>query len=101
MGSENILKREFFCSQAVDPLVSAATEEENKSGSHKAYIALGSNMSDRQSLIELACREMDRRGVYVRRTSSLYETKPMYYQDQNLFLNGVCEVSRDLNFSNL
>ena len=56
------------------------------------YIALGSNMGDRICNIEDACEEMRRRGINILRTSNLYETEPMYYEDQNRFLNGVCEV---------
>jgi len=57
-----------------------------------AYIALGSNMGDRVAEIEKACRLMDERGIAVKRTSSLYETEPMYVTDQDRFLNGACEV---------
>lgn len=60
-----------------------------------AYIALGSNLGDRVAEIERACNEMDRRGIKVKRTSSLWETKPMYVEDQARFLNGACEVSDD------
>lgn len=59
----------------------------------KAYIALGSNLGDRIAEIERACREMDTRGIRVTRTSSLWETEPMYFADQDRFVNGVCEVS--------
>lgn len=59
----------------------------------KAYIALGSNLGDRVAEIEKACSEMDRRGIRVTRTSSLWETEPMYVLDQDAFLNGACEVS--------
>ena len=62
-------------------------------GSHVVYIALGSNLGDRFKTIENACREMDAQGIRVTRTSSLYETQPMYINDQALFINGVCEVS--------
>ena len=62
------------------------------SDSHRAYIALGSNLGDRVGMIEKACREMDRVGIRVLRTSCLYETEPMYVLDQQSFLNGVCEV---------
>lgn len=58
-----------------------------------AYIALGSNLGDRVAEIEKACNEMDRRGIRVKRTSSLWETEPMYIRDQGRFLNGACEVS--------
>lgn len=60
----------------------------------KAYIALGSNLGDRVAEIESACREMDARGVKVKRTSSLWETEPMYVTDQDRFLNGACEVPK-------
>ena len=62
-------------------------------GSHRVYIALGSNVGDRVKFIERACREMSTRGINITRTSSLYETKPMYVEDQAAFINGVCEVS--------
>lgn len=35
---------------------------------------------------------MDERGIKVKRTSSLWETEPMYVKDQDLFMNGACEV---------
>jgi 2-amino-4-hydroxy-6-hydroxymethyldihydropteridine diphosphokinase/dihydropteroate synthase len=57
-----------------------------------AYIALGSNLGDRVAMIERACREMDGRGIKVKRTSSLWETEPMYVLDQDRFVNGACEV---------
>lgn len=64
-----------------------------------AYIALGSNLGDRVAEIERACNEMDRRGIKVKRTSSLWETEPMYVKDQDRFVNGACEVSASLNLA--
>ncbi len=61
---------------------------------HKAYIALGSNLGNRVEEIELACNEMTSRGIKVRRTSSLWETEPMYVLDQDRFLNAACEVCK-------
>lgn len=61
-------------------------------GPHRAFIALGSNLGDRVEMIEKACLEMDRAGIKVKRTSSLFETTPMYVLDQGTFMNGVCEV---------
>ncbi len=58
-----------------------------------AYIALGSNLGDRIGWIEKACNEMDARGIRVKKTSSLWETEPMYVLDQDRFVNGACEVS--------
>jgi dihydroneopterin aldolase/2-amino-4-hydroxy-6-hydroxymethyldihydropteridine diphosphokinase/dihydropteroate synthase len=63
---------------------------------HIAYIALGSNMGNRQAhiadalhLLGKVCRILD--------TSFLYESAPMYVQDQDLFLNGACKVSTTLS----
>ena len=50
-------------------------------------------MGDRISMIETACRLMEQRGIHIQRTSSLFETAPMYVTEQGEFVNGVCEVS--------
>jgi hypothetical protein len=63
-----------------------------RSRSHRAFIALGSNLGDRIDAIEHACLEMEREGIKIKRTSSLFETAPMYVVDQEPFINGVCEV---------
>ncbi|KAJ4294849.1 trifunctional dihydropteroate synthetase [Collariella sp. IMI 366227] len=73
----------------------SAPQEEPR-GPRKAYIALGSNMGDRIGWIEKACNEMDARGIRVKRTSSLWETEPMYVLDQDRFVNGACEVETTL-----
>jgi 2-amino-4-hydroxy-6-hydroxymethyldihydropteridine diphosphokinase/dihydropteroate synthase len=49
-------------------------------------------MGDRIAMVEQACLEMERAGIKVKRTSSLFETAPMYVLDQEPFINGVCEV---------
>ncbi|KAH8690769.1 folic acid synthesis protein [Talaromyces proteolyticus] len=63
---------------------------------HKAYIALGSNQGDRVATIERACLEMERAGIRIKRTSSLFQTAPMYVLNQDVFLNGACEVETTL-----
>lgn len=70
----------------------AQNDRESSSGSHRALIALGSNVGNRTGMIEQTCTEMTRRGLKVLRTSSLYETEAMYKTDQPPFVNGVCEV---------
>lgn len=63
------------------------------------YVALGSNVGDRLEAIEAACRAIDEdQDMRVLSTSALYETEPMYVEDQERFLNGVCEVSRTRAF---
>ena len=59
---------------------------------HRAFVALGSNVGNRISIIESACREMKARAIRVTKTSALYETKAMYLENQQSFINGACEV---------
>ncbi|KAI9821277.1 MAG: trifunctional dihydropteroate synthetase [Pycnora praestabilis] len=70
--------------------------ELNANGIHRVFIALGSNMGDRTRMIEAACNEMNRRGIKVVSTSSLWETEAMYVMDQGRFVNGTCEVETTL-----
>jgi len=67
-------------------------EERGRGGKHEVFIALGSNLGDRYKNINDAVVEMERRGIRVKRTSSLYQSAPMYVIDQPTFLNGVCQV---------
>ena len=70
---------------------------------HLAAIAIGSNLGDRFSSIELALRLLEIRGVHYNRlpddaevsvvdTSFMYETEPMYVTDQPKFINCACLV---------
>jgi len=65
-------------------------------GHNKATIAFGSNLGDRVGNIEAGLGEMQKRGLKMLKVSGLYETKPMYYEEQGAFLNGVCQVETDL-----
>jgi len=68
-------------------------EDFDSPGRSRVYIALGSNVGDRLACIEEACRELNETpGVRLLRTSTLRETKAMYVEDQDPFLNGACEV---------
>nr|WP_251030276.1 2-amino-4-hydroxy-6-hydroxymethyldihydropteridine diphosphokinase [Bacillus sp. ISL-35] len=65
---------------------------------NKAYIALGSNMGDRfgyltQAIILLEGHEE----ISVVNTSSIYETDPVGYTDQDQFLNMAIEVETSLS----
>ncbi|KAL9020801.1 MAG: hypothetical protein Q9185_001985 [Variospora sp. 1 TL-2023] len=68
-----------------------------ESGNHRALVALGSNLGNRIGMIERACTEMDLRDIKILRTSSLYETEPMYKTDQPSFVNGVCQIETTLS----
>ena len=60
-------------------------------------IALGSNLGNRVEEIEKACRAIDADpDMRIVDTSFLYETKPMYVEDQGHFINGACEVCEGL-----
>lgn len=72
-----------------------------QNGRHRAYLALGSNVGNRIEMIESAIQEMTNRGLSVIRTSSLYETKPMYLEDQETFINGACEIETSLSPTDL
>ena len=60
---------------------------------NSTYIALGSNVGDRIANIERACGEMKEAGLAIKRTSCLYETPPMYVENQDSFVNAVVEVN--------
>jgi 2-amino-4-hydroxy-6-hydroxymethyldihydropteridine diphosphokinase/dihydropteroate synthase len=72
------------------------TSRSSPDGLNKAVIAFGSNLGDRVANIEAALSKMREQGLRVVKLSALYETKPMYYDDQDPFLNGVCLVETSL-----
>jgi 2-amino-4-hydroxy-6-hydroxymethyldihydropteridine diphosphokinase len=61
----------------------------------EAYIALGSNIGDREANIKAALQLLKQR-VKIIRTSSLYETKPMYIEKQDWFLNSAAKIETEL-----
>lgn len=63
---------------------------------HISYIALGSNLGDRKRYIQDALDQLDARGIQVINTSQLYESAPMYVEDQPQFLNAACCVMTTL-----
>ena len=57
------------------------------------YLALGSNLGDREAHLARARRaELEARGARILRESSVQETEPFGVLDQPLFLNQVLEV---------
>lgn len=66
---------------------------ESTASDDRIFVALGSNVGDRFAAIESACRHIDEDpDMRIVATSSLFETEPMYVEDQERFLNGVCQV---------
>jgi 2-amino-4-hydroxy-6-hydroxymethyldihydropteridine diphosphokinase len=57
-----------------------------------AYVSLGSNLGDRAGFFLLAVRGMLAAGLDVIRLSSIYETQPVEYTEQPMFLNLVAEL---------
>ncbi|CAK4030815.1 folic acid synthesis [Lecanosticta acicola] len=78
----------------------SATSSHNVSqGASKdvVFVALGSNIGDRCGVLESACKMIDASAdMQILRTSPLYETEPMYVEEQESFLNGVCMISTSL-----
>lgn len=64
----------------------------------EAYIALGANLGDREETLMEAVRRLDRSpDVTVLECSNLYETEPVGYVDQPLFLNMAVRVRTRLD----
>ena len=60
---------------------------------HRAYVALGSNLGDREGYIRRGVESLDsREDCVVERTSRLMETKPYGVEEQPDFLNGMVEL---------
>ncbi len=68
------------------------------SESSEAYIALGANLGDREDTLMEALRRLDESaGITVVDCSNIYETEPVGYVDQPLFLNMAVRVSTGLD----
>ncbi len=60
------------------------------------YLGLGSNLGDRRANLERAI-ELLAEKLVIEQTSSLYETEPVGYREQPLFLNAVCRATTELS----
>lgn len=67
----------------------------------RVYLSLGSNIGDRAQNIARATAELPARGVRVTRESSLYETEPVEFGQQDWFLNAVVEAETNVDPSEL
>jgi len=61
-----------------------------------AYLGLGSNLGDRKQNLVRALDLLSQH-VVIEQLSSVYETEPVGYKEQPLFLNTVCRISTELN----
>jgi len=60
------------------------------------YLALGSNIGDREANLREAIRLLSESGIQISKHSSIYETEPVDYLDQPWFLNAVLEAQTNL-----
>ena len=65
---------------------------------NKVYLSLGSNIGNRQEYIESAIELVGKReGIKILKKSGLYETSPVGYVEQDLFLNVVIKIETDFS----
>ena len=60
------------------------------------YLSLGSNLGDREQMLQSALDRLHTAELRIQRVSSVYETEPVGFKDQRFFLNLVAEVETDL-----
>jgi len=60
------------------------------------YLGLGSNVGDREVMLQTAIDRLQSRELRVLRASSIYETEPQGRRNQRWFLNLVVEAETDL-----
>ncbi len=60
------------------------------------YLGLGSNIGDREAMVESALEALNAPDLRLQRVSSLYETEPIGFRDQRWFLNCVAEFETDV-----
>jgi 2-amino-4-hydroxy-6-hydroxymethyldihydropteridine diphosphokinase len=58
------------------------------------YLGLGSNLGGRKQNLSQALELLSKRAV-IEQVSSIYETEPVGYKEQPLFLNAVCRISTE------
>jgi 2-amino-4-hydroxy-6-hydroxymethyldihydropteridine diphosphokinase len=60
------------------------------------YLGLGSNVGDREEMLQAAIDRLQSRELRILRVSSVYETEPQERRNQRWFLNLVVEAETDL-----
>ena len=60
------------------------------------YLSLGSNLGDRELMLQSALDRLHTPELRIVRVSSVYETEPIGFKEQRFFLNLVAEAETDL-----
>ena len=63
----------------------------------RVFLSLGSNLGDREALLQEALRRLEASGVAIVQRSSIRETEPQDLTDQPKFLNMAVEAATDLS----
>ncbi|OWZ49298.1 dihydropteroate synthase [Cryptococcus neoformans var. grubii Br795] len=77
-------------------LPSGSARNAQREALERVFVAIGSNIGDRVANITKAVRLLEEAGCKVLDTSRLYESEPMYVEDQDRFVNGVIELATSL-----
>ncbi len=65
---------------------------------HRAYVALGTNIEPKEKHLSKAIRQLrEHPSIQMNQKSSIYETEPVGYTNQDYFLNMVVEIDTDLS----
>ena len=66
-------------------------------GWHTAFIALGSNLGDKEAYLLFGIKELKKiKQIQLEQVSSFIQTEPYGFTEQNVFLNGACKIRTTL-----
>ena len=68
---------------------------------HLLYLALGSNLGNKQQNIEIAYKQIEKRIGEIISQSAFYVTNPDGFQSDNMFVNSVCAVHTELSLTSV
>ncbi len=60
------------------------------------YLSLGSNVGERERMLQSALDLLNASGIVIKRVSSVYETEPVDFKEQRSFLNLAAEAETEL-----
>ncbi|OLY80509.1 Folic acid synthesis protein fol1 [Smittium mucronatum] len=91
------LLKELNFSYSPDSNISSLPTSKSDNLKHVAYIAVGTNLGDRLDNIHKSIRMINQSSsCKVVDTGFLYQSAPMYFEDQPIFLNSALKVKTDL-----